>query len=247
MTFSKHILTTVFAFAILLMASVKGNAQSAPDAVYYVCAEQGFRLKGPVGFDHYTWSEDNMGIPGADSNNIVVQALGANTVGNSYVTKTYHLKVMNNNSCWSEQGTYVVYILPKMELSIIGYTPPYCEHLSHDITLTAKINGAGGTTALTLPQGVNVKYTWTVETPNGFGQPIQGNAEILGPTDEEQAQVMTPQDATIDNNYNLKVVYTYPSTVNVNNDVLGTCDDNLTQNVHADPAPPIASINYESI
>lgn len=246
MTFSKHILNTIVTLVVLLMASVTSLAQSAPDAVYYVCAEQGFRLKGPAGYDNYLWSEDNTGMPGADSNNIVVQAMGANAVGNSYVTKTYHLKVMNSGTCWSEQGTYVVYILPKMELTVTGYTPPYCEHLSHDITLTARINGAAGISALTLPPGVDVKYAWTVEAPNNFGPP-QGNAAVLGPTDEAQTQVMTPQDATIDNNYNVKVTYTYPSTVNVNNNVIGSCDDNYTQNVHADPAPPVPSINYESI
>jgi len=247
MTFSKNILTRAFAVAIILIVSVKSYAQSVSDAVYYVCAEKGFRLKGPIGFDHYAWSEDNVGMPGADSNTIVVQALGAATVGNSYVTRTFHLKVMNNNSCWSDQGTYVVYVLPKMELSITGYTPPYCEHLSHDITLTAKINGGAGTTALTLPPGMGVTYNWTVDQVNILGGGSLGNAGILGPTDQAQAQVMTPQDATIDNNYNVEVQYSYPPTVNSLSDVVGSCSDNLTQNVHADPAPPVPTINYESI
>lgn len=246
MTFSKNILNTAVTLVIVLMTSVASMAQSAPGTVYYVCAEQGFRLKGPAGYDNYIWSEDSTGMPGADSNNIVVQPLGANTVGNSYVTKTYHLKVMNSGTCWSDQGTYVVHILPKMELTVTGYVPPYCEHLSHDITLTAKINGGTGISALTLPPGIGVNYSWTVEAANNFGPP-QGNAAILGPDNEAQAQVMTPQDATIDNNYNIKVTYSYPSTVNITTDVVGTCDDNYTQNVHADPAPPVPAINYEAI
>ena len=244
MTFSKNIYNTVLIAAIILIAGVRSHAQ---DAVYYVCAEQGFRLTGPTGYDHYAWSEGNTGIPGADSNKLEVQALGAAAVGNSYVTRTYHLKVMNNNSCWSDEGTYVVYFLPKMELSITGYTPPYCEHLSHDITLTAKINGGTGTSALTLPPGVGVTYTWTVNQMGAMGAGGLGNAGILGPTDQAQAQVMTPQDATIDNNYNVHVAYSYPPAVNVASDVVGSCDDNLTQNVHADPAPPVPTINYESI
>lgn len=228
------------------MATVRSSGQAAaPDAVYYVCAEQGYKISGPAGFDHYIWEVDNQGIPGADSNTIQVTALGAAAVGNTYVTQTYHLKVQSGASCWSDEATYVVYVLPKMELSVSGYTPPYCEHLSHDITLSGHINSGNGSSALTLPAGVAVKFSWIVEpnTSPGSGW----NAAIFGPLDGPTAQVITPQTSSIDNNYTLKVGYTYPPTVNLNTDVVGICNDSYTQDVHADPAPPTPTINYQAL
>jgi hypothetical protein len=233
---------------VIFMATEKMAAQSAmPNAVYYVCAEQGFKLSGPTGYADYLWTVDNTGMPGADSNNIQVTALGAVNVGNSYVTRTYHLKVQNAGGCWSQEATYVVYVLPKIDVTVTGYTPPYCENLSHDITLNAKINGGTGSSALVLPTGVGVKYTWLAEPDvNIFGQPNPAwNAAILGPTDLAMAQVVTPQNSTVDNNYTVKVEYTYPSAVNVNTDVVGNCNDEYTQNVHADPAPSMPTINYQ--
>jgi hypothetical protein len=242
----KYISLTAIAIISMMMVTVRSLAQTTvPDAVYYVCAEQGFKLSGPAGYDNYLWQEDNQGMPGADSNNIQVNALGASTVGNSYVTKTYHLKVQSGGSCWSDAADYVVYILPKMELSVTGYLPPYCENLSHDITLSARINSGDSSSALTLPQGVDVKYTWVVE-PNTSGS-LGWNAAIFGPINGAKAQVVTPETSNTDNNYTLKVGYTYPPTVNVNTSVVGFCSDSYTQNVHADPAPPTPSINYQAL
>jgi hypothetical protein len=245
----KNIFITAIAFAGMMLATKAGMAQtSVPDAVYYVCAEQGFKLAGPAGFDHYQWSEDNMGMPGADSNNILVASAGAANVGNSYETKTYHLQVMNNGSCWSDQASYVVYVLPKMELSLTGYSPPYCEHLSHDITLTAHINGGVADSALSLPPGITVSYNWLVEPYNNSNAGISGwNAGIVGPTNAYNAQVVTPQTTNIDNNYTLKIQYAYPASTNVNTDVVGNCNDAYTQNVHADPAPATPSINFQAL
>jgi len=243
----QYLIVVVTGIVIMMLAAIAGMAQTpAPNAVYYVCAEQGFKLSGPAGYDHYQWSEGNTGMPGADSGNIRVNAMGAAAVGNSYVARTYHLKVQNNGGCWSDQATYVVYVMPKLQLSVSGYMPPYCENLSHDITLTAALNGGAGTSALTLPQGVSVKYTWIVEPYSGAGA-SNWNAAILGATNLAAAQVLTPQTSTVDNNYTVKVEYSYPATVNVNTDVVGNCGDEYTQNVHADPKPVAPMIHYEAL
>lgn len=230
---------------MILCANISKAQTPAPDAVYYVCAEQGFKLTVDSGFDHYQWTEDAVGMQGLDSNKMSIAAMGAAAVGDSFRVKTYQVRAMNSNSCWTEAKTYVVYILPKMELTVAGYTPPYCEHLSHDIPLTAKVNGDTGSVALSLPPGVDVKYTWTVvpaAVPNSFW-----NAEILGPTNQSTAQVVTPQTTASDNLYTVTAEYIYPSTTNTNTEVLGGCNASFTQTVHADPAPPIPQINYESI
>ena len=245
MKYLKHISLTLLLTAMLLPAMLCQAQSAGPDAVYYVCAEQGFKLTVTAGFDHYQWMADSVGMPGLDSNTTTVPAMGAAAVGNTYKKITYTVLAMNNASCWSDAKTYVVYILPKMELTVSGYTPPYCEHLSHDIPLTARVNGDTGSAALNLPPGVNVKYSWTIE-PASTSNSLW-NAEIIGSTDSYHAQVVTPQTTSVDNVYTVKAAYAYPATTNINTDVVGNCNAAYTQTVHADPAPPVPSINYQSI
>lgn len=242
----QHIIKTGSLLLALLLVAGGAFAQSGAQAVYYVCAESGFKLQGPAGYDEYLWKEDNTLISGADSSSIGIQAMGAGAVGNSSLTRVFHLQVRNSGQCWSEEGDYTVHVLPKLDVAATGYAPPYCENLPHAITLTAKINGGLGTSQLTLPPGVDVKYDWLVS--QGFSTPPPvGNASIIGPTHNVSADVVTPQTTLVDNTYILKVSYTYPPTVNTVTDVVGDCGGAYVQVVHADPEPEIPVIQVQQL
>lgn len=239
------ILITGLALLTMLLATEGTRAQTATP-VYYVCADVGFKLQGPAGYDEYRWREGSNVISGADSSTLPVQPAGAAAVGNMTVLREYHLQVKNSGSCWSEEGSFMVYVLPKLEPSVSGYTPPYCENLPHAITLAAHINGGTGASQLSLPPGVTVAYDWIVS--QGFSTPPPvGNAGIIGSTHSETADVLTPQTTLIDNTYILKVSYSYPASVNPLTDVIGNCGGAYTQVVHADPEPAIPVIQVQQL
>lgn len=240
----QHIWNTCSVLLALMLATGAAFGQAVPDAVYYVCAENGFKLQGPAGYQAYRWKENGSVIAGADSSSIGIPAMGAAAVGNSFITREFALQVKNAGGCWSEEGLYTVYILPRLDVTVSGYTPPYCENLPHSIPLLARINGGEGSSQLVLPPGMGVTFNWIVS--QGFSSPPPvGNASIIGPTTNMTAQALTPQTSLIDNTYIIKVSYTYPANVNPATDVIGNCGGSYAQIVHADPAPEIPVINVQ--
>lgn len=221
----------------LQLASTLSTAQSA---TFYACAENDFKLRGAVGFDEYEWSLDGSIIAGADSSILPVDALGAATVGNNTILKNYSLKVRNVDGCWSDEAAFAVHILPKLSVSAEGSIPPYCENMVLDINLTALVNGSTGTSALSLPDGVDISYEWSIVS----GEAPSGNAAIIAGATEAIATIRTPATSATDNSYKIKVSYNYPSGVNVATEVVGNCEDELVETIHAEPAPTKPTINY---
>lgn len=220
-----------------LLASTLSIAQSA---TFYACAENGFKLRGSVGFDEYEWSLDGAIIAGADSSILPVEALGAATVGNSAILKNYSLKVRNMDGCWSDEAAFAVHILPKLTVGTDGSEPPYCENMVQEINLTATINGGAGLSALSLPSGVSVSYQWSLVES---GHP-DCNASIIAGANSAIATVRTPATSDVANSYKVKVAYTYPAEVNIATEVVGDCSDEATEAIHAQPAPTKPTINY---
>jgi len=232
-----------FVLIMIAVLSTIAFGVQAQGQTFYVAAESGFKLKGPLGFDEYLWAENNVTIPAATGSSLSVTALGASTVGNVAVSKTYTLKVKSNAGCWSDEGSYTIHILPKLVATTSGYTPPYCENLSQQITLTANINGASGATALTLVPNVSVGYQWSVVA----GAAPLGNAAIVGNSNQVSALVMTPQNTLVDNEYKVIATYILPAATNITTDVIGSITAQTTQNIHADPKPSIPVIQVEEL
>ncbi|GEM_PF-4854977 len=222
---------------VLALVSKLSNAQSA---TFYACSENGFKLKGTIGFDEYEWSLDGSTIAGADSNVLPVEALSAETVGNIAILRNYSLKTRNANGCWSDEAVFAVHILPKISITTDGSAPPYCENMVQDINLTAFINDGVGTTALTLPEGVSINYEWSVVES---GHP-DCNASIITGTNSAIATVRTPAASDVANSYKLKVTYSYPAGVNIATEVVGNCNNESTETIYALPAPSRPTINY---
>jgi len=221
---------------ISLLASVASVAQSS---TFYVCAGYGFKLTVPVGYDEYEWASEGVIISGADSNELPVAAVSAEEIGNTSIVKNYTLKVRNTEGCWSDEGSYSVNILPQLSVTTDGFMPPYCEHTPQDINLIALINGAPGTSALSLPAGVGVAYEWSVIS----GAFPDGNAAIGSGTATAIATVKTPASSEVANDYKVRIYYTYPSGVDIAADVIGNCSDEHVEHVYADPVPEIPTIN----
>ena len=238
----KNLKSQIVLYALLALSMI-GVESYGQNQTFYVAAENGFKLRGPQGFDEYVWFENNTIVNGADSVALPVLALGAATVGNTAVTKTFGLKVKSNAGCWSDEGQYTIHILPKLNVTVSGYLPPYCENLSQQITLTANINGATGATALTLVANVSVAYKWSVQA----GGAPTGNAAIQGNTNDATALVNTPQSTLVDNDYKVIVDYVLPSTANQATDLIGNTTAQFIQTVHADPRPAAPIISVEEL
>lgn len=229
---------------VILVASLAGTYVTyAQSSTFYVCAGYNFKLSGPSGYDEYEWSADDVVIAGADSAALPVEATDASAIGSAFLLKTYKLRVKETAGCWSEEGVFSVNILPQMSVSVDGTAPPYCESAPQSITLTASVNGAAGSTALSLPDGMGIAYEWSAAS----GAFPDGNAEVEDGATSAIATVMTPNNTAVDNKYKVKVSYTYPDGVNVLTDVVGNCGDEHTESIHAEPVPATPGINYEHL